>query len=232
MHLDEKGLRKMIDFTLLHNVDSQNDVKEFVNRAIAGDYAAVFAMPSYSALVADMLKDYPDIHPGGAIAFPTGAEPTDIKLSMIRYHLGVGVKEIDFVQNLGFIKSGRYDLLLEEDKRIVEACEGNIVKCILEVTCLTDEEIAESSRIALEAGCTFLKTGTGTMPNPTTVRHIEVIRAAVGNEPRIKAAGGIRNWETVLAMLRLGVSRFGISWNAALKIIDEFNSACPDGIDL
>lgn len=232
MHLTEQDLHRMIDFTLLHNVDSEADVREFAQKTIAGNYAAAFIMPSYTALMANLLKDHPDIHVGGAIAFPTGAEPTEVKLAMVDYHLGAGAKEFDFVQNLGFVKSGRYDLLLEEDKKIVAAAKGNIVKCILEVTCLTDEEIAKSAQVAVEAGCTFVKTGTGTMPNPTTVHHVEVIRQAVGDQIKIKAAGGIRDWDTMLAMIRLGVSRFGISWGSALKILDEFKAVCPDGIDI
>lgn len=231
MHLDEKSLHKMIDFTLLHNVDTVDDVKDFARKTIDGDYAAAFIMPVYTELMVNELRGHSDIHVGAAIAFPTGAEPTAVKVDMVKYHLGVGAKEFDFVNNIGWLKSGMYDEMLEEEKQIVAAAGGNIVKCIMEVTCLTDDEIAKAAQIAVEAGCDFVKTGTGTMPNPTTVHHIEVIRRAVGDSIKIKAAGGIRDCETMLTMIRLGVTRFGISWGSALKILDEFKAKYPDGIE-
>ena len=232
MRLTEQGLRRMIDFTLLHNVDSISDIREFARRTREGNYATAYVMPSYAKMMAEELKDCPDIAVGAAIAFPTGAEPTAIKLDMVRYHLANGATEFDFVNNLGLIKSGLYDELLEEEKQIVAAAEGHIVKSILEVVCLTDEEIVLAAQTAVEAGCDFIKTGTGTMASPTTIHHVEVIRGAIGDRAAIKAAGGIRSLDTVLTMIRLGVTRFGISWNSALKILEEFRERYPDGVEI
>ena len=232
MYLTEQTLRQMIDFTLLHNTDTPEDITDFAQKTIPGNYACAFVMPCHVKQMVQELKDYPTAHVGAPIAFPTGAEPTDIKVAMTKYHIATGADEIDFVINIGWLKSKKYDLFLDEIKKIVAAAEGHIVKAILEVTCLTDEEIAIASQLVYEGGADFVKTGTGCMPNPTTIHHIEIISKALNGKISIKAAGGIRDIDTIIAMLRLGVTRFGISWSSALKIIDEFNTKYPNGIEI
>lgn len=231
MLVTEKSLHKMIDFTLLHNTDTEADIRDFARKTIDGNYAAAYVMPNYSGLMAELLKDT-DIAAGGAIAFPTGAEPLAVKVAMVKYHISVGAKEIDYVIDIPTLKSGKLDALRTEALAIIEAAQGRIVKAILEVTILTDEELAKAAKIVADAGVDFIKTGTGTQPNPTTVAHIEKIRAAVGSDVGIKAAGGIRNADTVVEMLRLGVRRFGISHGAALKILAEFEEKYPNGLEI
>lgn len=231
MKFTANDLRGMIDFTLLHNNDSLDSVIDFAHKAREGRFAAAFIMPCYTEVLAKELAGS-GVHSGAPIAFPTGAEPTQVKVDMTRYHLSVGVDEIDFVINIGWVKSGKFDELLEETKRIVAAADGHIVKAILEVTCLTDEEIARMAKLVVEGGVDFVKTGTGFMPNPTTVHHIQVIHNAIGNTAQIKAAGGIRDVETVIAMRKLGVTRFGIGWNSALTILENFEAKYPDGVEI
>lgn len=231
MLVTEKSLHKMIDFTLLHNTDTEEDIRAFAQKTIEGNYAAAYVMPNYSGLMAELLKDT-DIAAGGAVAFPTGAEPLEIKLAMVRHHISVGAKEIDYVIDIPALKSGRVDNLRREALAIVEAAQGRVVKAILEVTILTDEELAIAAKAVADAGVDFIKTGTGTQPNPTKVEHIEKIRSAVGPDVGIKAAGGIRDVETVVRMLRLGVRRFGISHGAALKILGDFAEQYPAGLEI
>ena len=231
MKFTAHDLRGMIDFTLLHNNDSVDSVMEFARKAREGRYAAAFIMPCYTEILAKELAGS-GVHSGAPIAFPTGAEPTQIKVEMTRYHLSVGVDEIDFVINIGWVKSGRFDELLEETCQIVAAAQGHTVKAILEVTCLTDEEIARVARLVVEGGVDYVKTGTGWMPNPTTLHHVEVIHNAIGSTAKIKAAGGIRDVETVIAMRKLGVERFGIGWNSALTILENFEAKYPNGVEI
>lgn len=231
MKFTAQDLRHMIDFTILHNNDTPADIADFAAKAREGEYAAAFVMPCHVEQLTNALKGCPT-HSGAPIAFPTGAEPTQVKVDMVRYHVSKEVEEVDFVINIGWIKAGMYAEQLEETKRIVEAAEGRIVKAIIEVTCLTDEEIEKVSKTVVEGGATFVKTGTGMMPNPTTVHHVEVIHNAIGDTAQIKASGGVRDVETVIAMRKLGVTRFGIGWTNALKILEQFEEMYPDGVEI
>ena len=130
--------------------------------------------------------------------------------------------------NIGALKSGRYDLVRDDIRAVVDACSVP-VKSILEVAYLTDDEIRIASRLAVEAGVAFVKTGTGWANKPTTVETIKLIKSEIGDSAKIKAAGGVRDLSTLLAMIREGCSRFGIGLNSAIKIIQEAEAACASG---
>ena len=221
----------MIEFTLLHNTDTVEDIRDFARKAREGGYVTAYVMPCYSALMARELEGSAT-RAGGAVSFPTGADPLEVKVAETRYHVGVGAGEIDYVINLNMLKSGDYDFIAEEARQIIAAAQGLPVKAIIEVTLLTDEEIGRVSKCLMAAGVDYIKTGTGTQPRPTTVEHVRLIREAVGEGCAIKAAGGIRALDTVIEMARLGVTRFGISWNSACAIQEELARHYPDGIEI
>ena len=149
MWLDESVLRGMIEFTLLHNTDTADEVREFARKAREGGFATAYVMPCFSGLVARELAGSAT-KTGGAVAFPTGAEPMEIKEAMTRHHISVGAGEIDYVINLNQLKSGDYGYLAEEARRILAAAQGRPVKAIIEVTLLTEEEIRRASRCLME----------------------------------------------------------------------------------
>ena len=122
------------------------------------------------------------------------------------------------VINVGALKDKEYDLVLADIKAVVDAANGKPVKSILEISYLTDYEIAKASEIAVEAGVTFVKTGTGWGNKPTTVDTIKIIKKAIGDSAQIKAAGGIRDLETMKAMIDEGCTRFGIGLHTVKKI--------------
>ncbi len=231
MKLTTASFRKMIEFTLLHNTDTEKDVLDFAQKTRDGGYACAYVLPCYSALMAQQLEGT-GIITGGAVAFPTGAEPIEVKVAMTKYHIGVGCGEIDYVININMLKTGKYDFIAEEAKQIVAAAQGRPVKAIIEVTLLTDEEITRVSECLMKAGVSYIKTGTGTQPKPTTVHHVELIADAIKGGCKIKAAGGIRTLDSVIAMIKLGVTRFGISWNSAYAILDELEQRYPDGVEV
>ena len=119
------------------------------------------------------------------------------------------------------LKSGRLDMVYDDIRAVVEASGGKPVKSILEVCYLTDDEIKRASEIAVKAGVAYVKTGTGWGPKPTTVENIRLIKSTIGDAARIKAAGGIRDLDTVLAMMDAGCSRFGIGVRSILGIMKE-----------
>ena len=231
MLLNGAALRGMIEFTLLHNTDTVEDIREFARKAREGGYATAYVMPCFSGLMAKELAGCETLA-GGAVGFPTGSEAVEGKIAETRHHVSVGAGEIDYVININMLKSGDYAYVADEARQIVAAAQGRPVKAIIEVTLLTDEEITRVSKCLMEAGVDYIKTGTGTQPKPTTVEHVRRIHEAVGSGCRIKAAGGIRDLDTVIEMLKLGVTRFGISWNSAYAILDELAARYPDGVEV
>jgi deoxyribose-phosphate aldolase len=139
--------------------------------------------------------------------------------------------ELDMVINVGMLRSGR-DRYVEDDIRgVVAAAQGTPVKVILEAHYLTDEEIVRGSRMAVRAGAAFVKTGTGWAPTGATLHNVALIKSAVGEAAQVKAAGGVRDLPTVVEMIRLGVTRFGVSANSGQAILDAC-AALPDGIEV
>lgn len=124
------------------------------------------------------------------------------------------------VINVGALKSGAYDRVRDDIKAVVGVCNVP-VKSILEVAYLTEDEIRIASRLAVEAGVSFVKTGTGWAGKPTTVETIRIIKSEIGDAARIKAAGGVRELSTLLEMVEAGCSRFGIGLNSAIKILEQ-----------
>ena len=154
-----------------------------------------------------------------------------MKIAEVREHRALGAMELDMVINVGMLRSGR-DQHVEDDMRgVVEAAEGTPVKVILEAHYLTDEEIVRGSRIAVRAGAAFVKTGTGWAPTGATLHNVALIKSAVGEAAQIKAAGGVRDLQTVVEMIRLGVTRFGVGAKSGRAILDAC-AALPDGIEI
>ena len=125
------------------------------------------------------------------------------------------------VINVGKLKSGLDNEVYEDIHAIVETAQGMPVKCILEIAHLTNDEIRRGSSIAVRAGVTYVKTGTGWAGKPTTVDTIRTIKSEIGDSALIKAAGGVKDLATLLAMTEAGASRFGIGINSAISIMKE-----------
>jgi len=165
------------------------------------------------------------------VGFPSGAHSTAIKVAEAREQLAAGAVELDMVINVGMLRSGR-DSFVEEDIRAVANAAGAVpLKVILEAHYLTDDEIVRGSRLAVRAGAAFVKTGTGWAPTGATLHNVRLIKSAVGESARVKAAGGVRDLKTVVEMIRLGVSRFGVGLATGAKILDEC-AALPHGVEV
>lgn len=218
---DLNSLPRMIDISAVRTDVTLEEVYNIIEVAKLYRFICVFAMPSYTPLLIKELKDEPDINVGGVVGFPSGADTTSVKVAQAKELLEMGCDEIDMVINVGALKSGNYDYVKEDIKAIVDIAEGKPVKAILEISYLSDEEIAKGSVLAVEAGVTYVKTGTGWGSKPTTAETIKVIKKAIGDRALIKAAGGARTLESVLAMKHEGCSRFGIGLSSAMNILKE-----------
>jgi deoxyribose-phosphate aldolase len=167
---------------------------------------------------------------GTGVGFPFGTPTSRTKLFECEEVIALGADEIDVVINIGALKSGNYTLVRKELEELVSLASPLIVKSILEVSYLTDDEIVEGSKICCDAGVAFVKTATGFGSRATTMHDLRLMIDAVAGRVDVKAAGGIGNIDTLLEMYKMGVTRFGIS--SGDRIIDDFVSAYGEYLDL
>lgn len=220
-------IAKMIDISAVRADSTLDEVKRVAQAAKDYGFICAFAMPCFTKELIALLSDRPDIMVGGVSGFPSGADTTASKVATAKQMLALGVNEVDMVINVGALKSGKYDIVKDDIKAVVDCCNVP-VKSILEIAYLTDDEIKIGSRLAVEAGVTFVKTGTGWASKPTTVDTIKLIKSEIGNSAKIKAAGGVRELSTLLDMVEAGCSRFGIGINSAIKIMEQAMACCKN----
>ena len=219
--MDIKTLPRMIDLSCVKAESSIEEMNKMVDLATKYNFVCCFAMPYYTKWLVDKLKDFPETVVGGAVGFPHGNDLTDIKVMSAQIQKNLGCSEIDMVQNITALKNGDYDEVGRDIAAVKKAIGDTPLKVILEVSYLTDDEICRGAEIAVKNGAAFVKTGTGWGNKPTTVDHIKLIRKTIGTDARIKAAGGVRDLETILAMIDAGCSRFGIGVNSSINILRE-----------
>lgn len=232
--MDLLQIPRMIDISGVRTDVSMEEVDQIAQVAKQFRFICAFAMPCFTKIMVDKLRDEPDIMVGGVVGFPSGADTTFVKVADAKEMVSLGVDELDMVINVGALKSGRYELVRDDIRAVVEAANGLPVKSILEVAYLTDDEIRRGAELAVEAGVTYVKTGTGWAGRPTTVEHIRLIKSVVGDNALVKAAGGVRSLDTLLDMVDAGCSRFGIGLRSVVNIMGEVYSRTgepwPEGI--
>ncbi|MBI9106792.1 MAG: deoxyribose-phosphate aldolase [Spirochaetales bacterium] len=221
MHLTVNEIPRLIDISAVRTDVQVSEIKLVAEIAVKYNFVCAFAMPCFTGMLINELKSYDSIMVGGVIGFPSGADTTRIKVETAKELIALGCSELDMVINVGELLSGNYDAVYRDIKAVVDTAGGLPVKSILEISYLNDDEIKTGSKIAADAGVSFVKTGTGWAGKPTTVNTIELIREAIGDRALIKAAGGVRSLKDLEAMYAAGCSRFGISVTSALKILEE-----------
>ena len=210
--MDVSAVRTDVDF---HEI---NQMIEIVRK-----YHCICAspMPWATRYTVEQLSDMEDAVVTGVVGFPSGADTTFIKVATAKEMLAVGCRELDMVINVSALKSGKYQVVENDIRAVVESANDIPVKTIIEICYLSDDEIRRASELAVKAGAAFVKTGTGWGPRPTTVETIRLIRKTIGSAAQIKAAGGIRDLDTMLRMVEAGCDRFGIGVRSASAIIEE-----------
>ena len=162
------------------------------------------------------------VHVGAAIGFPLGQTTIETKAFETLDSILKGADEIDYVINIVELKNANFDFIKEEMERIVTICRryGVISKVIFENYYLTKDEIKVVAEIAKEVKPDFIKTSTGFAPGGATLEDVKLMKSIVGDEVKVKAAGGIRDLETCLAMVEAGAERIGTS--SSIKIINAY----------
>lgn len=219
--VDLGKIGRMMDVSTVRADVTMDEINKMI--AIVRGYDCICAspMPSFTKYTIDALADRSDIVTTGVVSFPAGAETTFIKQATAKELISMGCEELDMVMNVSAFKSGFYQMVEDDIRAVVDAACGVPVKTILEIAYLTDDEIKRASEICVKAGVTYVKTGTGWGPKPTTVDTIRIIRETIGDAAKIKAAGGVGTLDTLLAMLEVGCDRFGVGVRSATAILDE-----------
>lgn len=208
-----------IDHTLLKPDATTEQIRRLCAEAKEHHFAAVCVNPVQVSLAAELLCGS-QVRVCTVIGFPLGATSTLVKVLEARDAMAAGAQELDMVINVGALKEGKTDLVREDIRAVVEAGHPRAaVKVILETGFLTGGEIGQACRLASEAGADYVKTSTGFGPRGASVEDVRIMRREAAPNVKIKAAGGIRNWDTAVAMIEAGADRIGAS--AGVQIVAE-----------
>ena len=218
--LTRNDIVRIIDISVLQTNNTEEDVKRLIQVAREYKFICTFALPCWSAMLVKAFENEETLV-GAPIGFPTGAEPTEVKAFQARLAYETGCDEFDMVMNVGWLKSGRFHEVESDIAAVYKEIGGKPLKVIVEAMYLSDGELVDACKIVMASGADFVKTGTGWAREPTEFRHIETMAKAVNGKIKIKAAGGVRDFDTLLKMREMGVSRFGIGLTSAIAIVKE-----------
>lgn len=210
-----RDIASYIDHTNLKPDASSVSIIELCQQARTYDFASVCINPSYVRL---SKREMDKRTVCTVVGFPLGANLTHTKIEEAKKAIQQGATELDMVINIAELKQGGYNFVLGEIEKLSEVCheEGAILKVIIETCLLNEEEKIIACLIAKKAGADFVKTSTGFSKAGATVQDVDLMRTVVGEYMGVKAAGGIRDTETALAMIGAGANRIGASSSLAI----------------
>ena len=203
-----RDILSKVDHTLLKPDATWDAIKVLCDEAVAYKAASVCIPPNYVKRVAD---EYPDLVICTVVGFPLGYQTTEVKLAETRQALAEGATEIDMVIDVTDVKNGDYRKVTEEIRALKKACGIYVLKVIVEACYLTEAEKIAMCKAVTEAGGDYIKTSTGFGTGGTTIKDVALFKEHIGAKVKIKAAGGIRTVEDMVAYLELGCSRIGAS---------------------
>lgn len=214
--MTEPSLASIIDHTLLKPEATSDQIDTLCHEALTYQFASVCVNPAWVAQCAERLRGS-RVRVCTVVGFPLGATTTAVKATETEDAVQNGAAEIDVVLNIGWLKSGLFERVKADIAEVVRTAGASVpVKVILETGLLTDEEKKTACRISREAGAAFVKTSTGFAGSGATVRDIRLMREAVGPRMGVKASGGIRDYDTAIAMVHAGATRIGSSSSVAI----------------
>ncbi len=204
-----KQILAVVDHTNLKVDATWEDIKAICDEGIEYKTASVCIPPAYVKTAKEYVGDKLKICT--VIGFPNGYNTSKVKVFETADAVENGADEIDMVINVGKVKEGDYDYVLSEIKDIKKACNGKLLKVIIETCLLTDEEIAKLCKIVYEAGAEYIKTSTGFSVEGATLHAVDVMNSNRPKGLKIKAAGGISSLEDALGFMEHGADRLGTS---------------------
>ena len=213
-------LAQFIDHTLLKPEASRTQIEVLCAEAAEHNFSTVCVNGSRVELAHSLLEKS-DVRVATVVGFPLGAADADSKRYETEVAIDQGAGEVDMVMNVGRFRDGDHDYIVREIRNVVEAADDHAVKVILETCSLTDVEIGQACKLVVQAQAHFVKTSTGFGSAGATIEHVKLMRETVGQFAGVKAAGGIRDTATALAMIEAGATRLGTSNGVAIITGDE-----------
>jgi len=207
--MDVKEILGKVDHTVLGQAATWQDIKALCDDAVHYGTASVCIPASYVKQAKEYVGDKMAVCT--VIGFPNGYSTTKAKVFETADAVENGADEIDMVINIGWVKDQKWQELLDEIREIKKACRGKLLKVIIETCLLTDEEKIKMCEIVTASGADYIKTSTGFSTAGATFHDVELFAAHVGENVKIKAAGGISSLEDAEKFIQLGASRLGTS---------------------
>lgn len=206
-----------VDHTLLKAVSSWDQIQKICDEALENKTASVCVPPCYAARIKEKYGESLNICV--VVGFPLGYEITEAKVLEAECAVRDGASEVDMVINITDVKNGDFDKVTSEIRALKKAVGSKVLKVIIETCYLTEEEKIRLCSCVTESGADFIKTSTGFGTGGATLEDIRLFKRYVGPGVKIKAAGGMKTLEDVLAFANEGVDRLGTS--SALRLLDE-----------
>ena len=218
--MEKKDILKKVDNTLLSQKATWGEIREILDDAMKYEVASACIPAAYVKQASEYVEGKLPICT--VIGFPNGYSTTAVKVFEAKDAIANGAEEIDMVINVGFLKDKRYDEIEAEIRQIHEACDGKILKVIIETCLLTDEEKIKMCEIVTNAGAEYIKTSTGFSTAGATFADVELMSKNVGENVKVKAAGGISSFDDAEKFVDLGADRLGTS--RLIKIMKNTDS--------
>ena len=207
--MDLKEILSRCDHTLLKQESTWEQIKEVCDDAVEFGCASVCIPPAYVKRANEYLGERMKVCT--VIGFPNGYSTTAVKVFETENAIRHGADEIDMVINIGWVKSKRWERILEEIKAVKASCSGRILKVIVETCLLTEEEKIKMCEIVTASGADYIKTSTGFSTAGATREDVKLFKEHVGPAVKIKAAGGISSLQDAQDFIDLGADRLGTS---------------------
>ena len=207
------------DHTLLLQTSTPDEIKDICDDAVKYGTASICIPPCYVKPAKEYVGD--KVRICTVIGFPNGNMTTRVKVFETKDALDNGADEIDMVINIGMLRAGEYDYVLDEIKQIKKACGDHILKVIIETCLLTEDEKIKMCELVTASGADYIKTSTGFSTGGATFDDVRLFAEHVGKNVKIKAAGGISSLEDAEKFMELGADRLGTS--RVVKLVKQMS---------
>lgn len=207
-------LNEYIDQTILKPDATKNDILQFLETVSKYRFYAAVVNPCWVPFVVARVPEGTRVC--SVVGFPLGASTTQIKALAAEDLIGMGCDEVDMVANIGKLKDGDFKYVGKEIKTVAEACQGRVLKVIIETCLLSDQEKSAATNVVKESGAHFVKTSTGLSSKGAEIEDVKLLRSLVGRDFGVKASGGIRTYTQALEFIKAGANRLGTSSGGAI----------------
>lgn len=219
--MKKEDIKSLIDHTILKADASIEEIKVLCSEAKEYEFASVCINPSFVPLAKELLKDS-KVKVCTVVGFPLGATTSKVKAFETLDAIENGAEEIDMVINIGKLKDRDLDYVRNDIKEVSDACTGKaLLKVIIETALLTNEEKEIACKLSLDSGADYVKTSTGFSTTGANVEDVRLMKKSVNGALKVKASGGIKNYNDAVKMIEAGADRLGTS--SSIEIVSLSN---------